>query len=139
MSETAAEKICIVGRVGYIVCRILLVLLAIAMVGVLVSVGVIAKLPEGFAFENAHWHFDQVEDSLSILWCRGYDTVSVQAVLLLDSNTGVQQNTDVLPDEITPQAMEQRFGRYVDDDLGDTRLLHRPLFSKRGAHGGCHL
>lgn len=77
-------------------------------------------LPEDFAFESAHWHFDQVEDSLSILWCRGYDTVSVQAALLLDSNTGVQQNTDVLPDEITPQAMEQRFGRYVDDDLGDT-------------------
>ncbi len=50
MSGTAAEKIRIVGRVGYIACRILLVLLAIAMVGVLVSVGVIAKLPEGFAF-----------------------------------------------------------------------------------------
>lgn len=77
-------------------------------------------LPEGFAFESAQWHFDEVEDSLSILWCRGYDTVSVKAALLLDSNTGEQLDTDVLPDEITPQAMEQRFGRYVDDDLGDT-------------------
>ena len=77
-------------------------------------------LPDGFAFESAHWHFDEVEDSLSILWCRGYDTVSVKAALLLDSNTGEQLDTDVLPDEITPQAMEQRFGRYVDDDLGDT-------------------
>ena len=77
-------------------------------------------LPDGFAFESAHWHFDEVEDSLSILWCRGYDTVSVKAALLLDSNTGEQLDTDVLPDEITPQAMEQRFGCYVDDDLGDT-------------------
>ena len=77
-------------------------------------------LPDGFAFESAHWHFDEVEDSLSILWCRGYDTVSVKAALLLDSNIGEQLDTDVLPDEITPQAMEQRFGRYVDDDLGDT-------------------
>ena len=79
-----------------------------------------SALPDGFAFESAHWHFDEVEDSLSILWCRGYDTVSVKAALLLDSNTGEQLDTDVLPDEITPQAMEQRFGRYVDDDLGDT-------------------
>ncbi|OUN10703.1 hypothetical protein B5G42_09860 [Flavonifractor sp. An91] len=79
-----------------------------------------SALPEGFVFESAHWHFDEVEDSLSILWYRGYDTVSVKAALLLDSNTGEQLDTDVLPDEITPQAMEQRFGRYVDDDLGDT-------------------
>lgn len=79
-----------------------------------------SALPDGFTFESAHWHFDEVEDSLSILWCRGYDTVSVKAALLLDSNTGEQLDTDVLPDEITPQAMEQRFGRYVDDDLGDT-------------------
>ena len=79
-----------------------------------------SALPDGFAFESAHWHFDEVEDSLSILWCRGYDTVSVKAALLLDSNIGEQLDTDVLPDEITPQAMEQRFGRYVDDDLGDT-------------------
>lgn len=79
-----------------------------------------SALPNGFTFESAHWHFDEVEDSLSILWCRGYDTVSVKAALLLDSNTGEQLDTDVLPDEITPQAMEQRFGRYVDDDLGDT-------------------
>ena len=79
-----------------------------------------SALPDGFTFESAHWHFDEVEDSLSILWYRGYDTVSVKAALLLDSNTGEQLDTDVLPDEITPQAMEQRFGRYVDDDLGDT-------------------
>lgn len=79
-----------------------------------------SALADGFTFESAHWHFDEVEDSLSILWYRGYDTVSVKAALLLDSNTGEQLDTDVLPDEITPQAMEQRFGCYVDDDLGDT-------------------
>ncbi len=78
-----------------------------------------SALPDGFTFESAHWHFDEVEDSLSILWCRGYDTVSVKAALL-DPQVGQQLDTDVLPDEITPQAMEQRFGRYVDDDLGDT-------------------
>lgn len=79
-----------------------------------------AALPDGFVFESAHWHFDELEDSLSILWCRGYDTVSVKADLLLDTHTDEQLPTDVLPDEITPQAMEQRFGHYVDDDLGDT-------------------
>lgn len=78
-----------------------------------------SALPDGFAFESAQWRFDEVEDSLSILWYRGYDTVSVKAALL-DPQVGQQLDTDVLPDEITPQAMEQRFGRYVDDDLGDT-------------------
>lgn len=78
-----------------------------------------SALPEDFAFESAQWHFDELEDSLSILWYRGYDTVSVKAVLL-DPHMGQQSDTDVLPDEITPQAMEQRFGRYVDDDQGDT-------------------
>lgn len=78
-----------------------------------------SALPDGFTFESAHWHFDEVEDSLSILWYRGYDTVSVKAALL-DPQVGQQLDTDVLPDEITPQAMEQRFGRHVDDDLGDT-------------------
>ena len=77
-------------------------------------------LPEGFVFESAHWHFDETEDWLSALWYRGYDTVSVKAVLLLVPHTDEQLNTDVLPDEITAQAMEQRFGSYVDDDQGDT-------------------
>ena len=79
-----------------------------------------AALPEGFVFESAHWRFDEMEDWLSILWYRGYDNVSVKAALLLANHTDVQLDTDVLPDEITPQALEQRFGRYVDDDLGDT-------------------
>ena len=79
-----------------------------------------AALPEGFTFESAHWRFDEMEDWLSILWYRGYDNVSVKAALLLDNHTDQQLDTDVLPDEITAQALEQRFGRYVDDDLGDT-------------------
>ena len=79
-----------------------------------------AALPEDFTFESAHWRFDEMEDWLSVLWYRGYDTVSVKAALLLANHTDVQLDTDVLPDEITPQALEQRFGRYVDDDQGDT-------------------
>lgn len=76
-------------------------------------------LPDGFVFESAHWRFDEVEDSLSILWCRGYDDVSVRVERLLAPHTDIKRDTDFLPDEITPQNLEQ-LGRYVDDDQGDT-------------------
>lgn len=76
-------------------------------------------LPDGFAFERAQWHYDELEDSLSVLWCRGYDEISVRAERLLAPHTDEQQLTDLLPDEVTAQALEQ-LGRYVDDDQGDT-------------------
>ncbi len=76
-------------------------------------------LPDGFVFENAQWHFDELEDSLSILWCRGYDDVNVRSERLLLPRTEEKLLTDFLPDEVTAQALEQ-LGRYVEDDQGDT-------------------
>ena len=76
-------------------------------------------LPDGFVFENAQWHFDEVEDSLSILWCRGYDDISVRVEQLLTPRTEEKLPGDLLPHEINTQTLEG-LGRYVDDDQGDT-------------------
>lgn len=74
-------------------------------------------LPDGFIFGAAWWHFDELEDSLSIVWCRGYDDISVQAQRF-PANASLQA-PDFLPHEVTPQALEE-IGSYVDDDQGDT-------------------
>ena len=75
-------------------------------------------LPEGFAFESAQWHFDEVEDSLSVLWCRGDDYISVSVGRFPDDTSLLAP--DFQPDEVvTPQALEW-IGYYVDDDQGDT-------------------
>ena len=76
-------------------------------------------LPEGFAFEHAQWRFDELEDSLSILWCRGYDDISVRVERLLTPRTEETLPGNLLPDEVTAQTLEG-LGRYVDDDQGDT-------------------
>ena len=74
-------------------------------------------LPEGFIFGAAWWHFDELEDSLSIVWCRGYDDISVQAQRF-PANASLLA-PDFLPHEVTSQALEG-IGSYVDDDQGDT-------------------
>lgn len=76
-----------------------------------------SALPDGFIFGAAWWHFDELEDSLSIVWCRGYDDISVQAQRF-PANASLQA-PDFLPHEVTPQALEE-IGSYVDDDQGDT-------------------
>ena len=76
-------------------------------------------LPDGFTFESAQWHFDEVEDSLSILWCRGYDNISVRVEQLLTPRTEEKLPGDLLPHEVDAQTLEG-LGRYVDDDQGDT-------------------
>lgn len=74
-------------------------------------------LPDGFIFGAAWWHFDELEDSLSIVWCRGYDDISVQAQRF-PANASLLA-PDFLPHEVTSQALEG-IGSYVDDDQGDT-------------------
>lgn len=75
-------------------------------------------LPDGFAFESAQWHFDELEDSLSILWCRGDDYISVSVGRFPDGTSLLAP--DFQPDEVvTPQALEW-IGYYADDDQGDT-------------------
>lgn len=76
-----------------------------------------SALPEGFVFESAHWRFDELEDWLSVLWCRGYDDIRVCASRFPASASLLAP--DFLPGQVTPQALEE-LGRYVDDDLGDT-------------------
>ena len=74
-------------------------------------------LPDGLIFGAAWWHFDELEDSLSIVWCRGYDDISVQAQRF-PANASLLA-PDFLPHEVTSQALEG-IGSYVDDDQGDT-------------------
>lgn len=75
-------------------------------------------MPEGFEFESAQWHFDELEDSLSVLWCRGDDYISVSVGRFPDGTSLLAP--DFQPDEVvTPQALEW-IGYYADDDQGDT-------------------
>lgn len=74
-------------------------------------------LPFGFSFESASRTLNGAQDNLTICFSHGYDFILISVTRFPASASLLAP--DFQPDEVTSAALEN-FGRYVDDDQGDT-------------------
>lgn len=74
-------------------------------------------LPKGFSYEHAQRELSQDQKTLTILFSRGYDSISI-TVTHFPAHASLLA-PDFQPEEVTTAALEE-FGHYVDSDQGDT-------------------
>lgn len=82
--------------------------------------------PAGFAFDSAHRELGQDGDWLTIRWLSGYDYVGVTVSRFPASVS--PSAPDFKPEDITADALRE-WGRYVDNDAGDTAGWRYPAFT----------